>query len=173
MCRSGQRRSGAMPHRGSNGCCSIRPRASGSALNEWPMFALCRRPMSSSARAGSRRIDIQAAPKDGTWSSRPGRQRTLETIKFPLGYHAILQGPMSSCQSTQESASLRDFRVGAILCCVHLSFRSWRSQPWLPDIAILPWSAACWARLPWRHHHLGVSPWAASRSWDRPRGTAS
>ena len=77
---------------------------------------------------GSRRIDIQAGAKGRDLGAvAQDVQRTLETIKFPLGYHAILQGAYVELQSTQEN--LQAFAIlalGAIFVLLHLSFRSWR-----------------------------------------------
>jgi len=76
----------------------------------------------------SRRIDVQAGVEGRDLASVAREvQRTLETIKFPLGYHAILQGAYVELQSAQ--GNLRLFAILAmvgIFLLLQLSFRSWR-----------------------------------------------
>jgi CzcA family heavy metal efflux pump len=77
---------------------------------------------------GSRRIDVQADVKGRDLASvAQDVQRRLAAMKFPLGYHAIIQGAYVELQSAQA-----DLQVFAILALVgiflllQLSFRSWR-----------------------------------------------
>jgi Cu/Ag efflux pump CusA len=83
--------------------------------------------MSSSGRA-DRRIDIQAGAEGRDLGAvAQDVQRRLDAIKFPLGYHAILQGAYVELQSTQEH--LQGFAIvalGMIFLMLHLSFQSWR-----------------------------------------------
>jgi len=97
-------------------------------LNEVADVRIVPTPNVIKREGGSRRIDIQAGAKGRDLGAvAQDVQRTLETIKFPLGYHAILQGAYVELQSTQEN--LQAFAIlalGAIFVLLHLSFRSWR-----------------------------------------------
>jgi CzcA family heavy metal efflux pump len=77
---------------------------------------------------GSRRIDIQAGVEGRDLAAvAQDVQQRLDTIKFPLGYHAILQGAYVELQSAQSNLQL--FAIAAlagILLLLQLSFRSWR-----------------------------------------------
>ena len=77
---------------------------------------------------GSRRIDIQAGAKGRDLAAvTQDVQQHLDAIKFPLGYHAVLQGAYVELQSAQSS--LQFFAVIAlagIYLLLQLSFRSWR-----------------------------------------------
>jgi len=160
------------PHRGRNGCCRYAHGQAGPP-NEVADVRIVPTPHVIKARRAIAPHRHQAAPRTGLGASAQDVQRPLETIKFPLGYHAILQGAYVELQSTRKSASLRDSRVGGDLCALALvRSEAGGSQPLSFLTCHLPWSAACWARLPWRHHHLGVSRGLLS-SWGSPRGTAS
>jgi len=97
-------------------------------LNEVADVRIVPTPNVIKREGGSRRIDIQAGAKGRDLGAvAQDVQRTLETIKFPLGYHAILQGAYVELQSSQEN--LQAFAIlalGAIFVLLHLSFRSWR-----------------------------------------------
>jgi len=167
MCRSGQRRSGAIASPRSNGCSSIRPRQAGPPERGGDV-RIVPTPNVIKREGGSRRIDIQAGAKDGLGAVAQDVQRTLETMKFPLGYHAILQGAYVELQSTQEN--LQAFAIlalGAIFVLLHLSFQSWRlatlSFLTLPS-ALVGGVLAAFAT--GGIITLGLS-WASSRSWDR------
>jgi CzcA family heavy metal efflux pump len=76
----------------------------------------------------SRRIDIQAGVEGRDLAAvAQDVQRVLETIKFPLGYHAIMQGAYVELQSAQSN--LQFFAIIALIgiyLLLQLSFRSWR-----------------------------------------------
>lgn len=77
---------------------------------------------------GSRRIDVQAdvAGRDLASVARDVQKR-LETIKFPLGYHAILQGAYIELQSAQSDLQVFALlALGGVFLLLQLSFRSWR-----------------------------------------------
>src|SRR5467141_3902886 len=97
-------------------------------LNEVADVRIAPTPNVIKREGGSRRIDIQAGAKGRDLGAvAQDVERTLETIKFPLGYHAILQGAYVELQSTQEN--LQAFAIlalAAIFVLLHLSFRSWR-----------------------------------------------
>jgi Cu/Ag efflux pump CusA len=77
---------------------------------------------------GSRRIDVQSDVEGRDLAVvAQDVERRLATIKFPLGYHAILQGAYVELQAAQ--ANLQVFAIlamVAILLLLQLSFRSWR-----------------------------------------------
>ena len=77
---------------------------------------------------GSRRIDVQSDVEGRDLAAvAQDVERRLATIKFPLGYHAILQGAYVELQAAQ--ANLQVFAIlamVAILLLLQLSFRSWR-----------------------------------------------
>jgi CzcA family heavy metal efflux pump len=77
---------------------------------------------------GSRRIDIQAGVAGRDLAAvAQDVQRRLDTITFPLGYHAILQGAYVELQAAH--ANLQFFSLVAlagIFLLLQLSFRSWR-----------------------------------------------
>lgn len=77
---------------------------------------------------GSRRIDVQAGV-DGRDLAAVAQdvQKRLDAMKFPLGYHALLQGAYVELQSAQYN--LQFFAVIALIgvyLLLQLSFRSWR-----------------------------------------------
>jgi Cu/Ag efflux pump CusA len=77
---------------------------------------------------GSRRIDIQAGVAGRDLAAvAQDVQRRLDTITFPLGYHAILQGAYVELRAAH--ANLQFFALVAlagIFLLLQLSFRSWR-----------------------------------------------
>ena len=77
---------------------------------------------------GSRRIDIQSGVEGRDLGAvAQDVQKRLDSIKFPLGYHAILQGAYVELQSAQENLKLYAIlAMGGIFLLLHLSFRSWR-----------------------------------------------
>jgi Cu/Ag efflux pump CusA len=76
----------------------------------------------------SRRIDIQAGVEGRDLASvAKDVQKRLETIKFPLGYHAILQGAYVELQSAQSDLQVfAILAMGGIFLLLQMSFRSWR-----------------------------------------------
>jgi len=76
----------------------------------------------------SRRIDIQAGAEGRDLASvAKDVQKRLETIKFPLGYHAILQGAYVELQSAQSDLQIfAILAMGGIFLLLQMSFRSWR-----------------------------------------------
>jgi CzcA family heavy metal efflux pump len=77
---------------------------------------------------GSRRIDVQAGVAGRDLAAvAQDVQRRVDAIKFPLGYHAILQGAYVELQSAQTN--LQYFAIIAlagIYLLLQLSLRSWR-----------------------------------------------
>jgi Cu/Ag efflux pump CusA len=77
---------------------------------------------------GSRRIDIQAGVEGRDLAAvAQDVQSRLDSMQFPLGYHAILQGAYIELQSAQSN--LRFFAIIAlagIYLLLQLSFGSWR-----------------------------------------------
>jgi CzcA family heavy metal efflux pump len=77
---------------------------------------------------GSRRIDIQAGVEGRDLAAvAQDVQQRLDAMKFPLGYHAILQGAYVELQAAH--ANLGTFAILAmigIFLLLQLSFRSWR-----------------------------------------------
>jgi Cu/Ag efflux pump CusA len=77
---------------------------------------------------GSRRIDVQAGVEGRDLAAvAQDVQRRLDAMKFPLGYHALLQGAYVELQSAQYN--LQFFAVIALIAVyllLQLSFRSWR-----------------------------------------------
>jgi Cu/Ag efflux pump CusA len=76
----------------------------------------------------SRRIEVQADVEGGDLASVAQEvEKRLASMKFPLGYHAILQGAYVELQSAQSN--LQFFAIIAlagIYLLLQLSFRSWR-----------------------------------------------
>jgi CzcA family heavy metal efflux pump len=97
-------------------------------LNEVADVRIMPTPNVIKREGGSRRIDIQAGVEGRDLGAvAQDVQRRLATIKFPLGYHAILQGAFVELQSAQ--ANLQVFAILAmvgIFLLLQLSFRSWR-----------------------------------------------
>ena len=97
-------------------------------LNEVADVRIMPTPNVIKREGGSRRIDIQAGVEGRDLASvAQDVQRRLETIKFPLGYHAILQGAYVELQAAQ--ADLKVFAIlamGGVFLLLQLSFRSWR-----------------------------------------------
>jgi CzcA family heavy metal efflux pump len=97
-------------------------------LNEVADVRIVPTPNVIKREGGSRRIDVQAGVegRDLGAVARDVEQR-LAAMKFPLGYHAIVQGAYVELQSAQK-----DLQVFAVLALVaiflllQLSFRSWR-----------------------------------------------
>jgi Cu/Ag efflux pump CusA len=77
---------------------------------------------------GSRRIDIQSGAEGRDLGAvAQDVQQRLDMIKFPLGYHAILQGAYVELQAAQENLKLfAILAMGGIFLLLQLSFRSWR-----------------------------------------------
>ena len=97
-------------------------------LNEVADVQILPTPNVIKREGGSRRIDVQAGVegRDLGAVARDVQQR-LAAMKFPLGYHAILQGAYVELQSAQEN--LQAFAVLAmagVFLLLQLSFRSWR-----------------------------------------------
>ena len=77
---------------------------------------------------GSRRIDVQAGIQGRDLASvAQDVQRRLDFMKFPLGYHAILQGAYVELQAAQENLQLfAVLAMAVVYLLLQLSFRSWR-----------------------------------------------
>jgi CzcA family heavy metal efflux pump len=97
-------------------------------LNEVADVRIMPTPNVIKREGGSRRIDVQAGVKGRDLGAvAQDVQQRLETVKFPLGYHAILQGAYVELQSAQQN--LQAFAIlamGGIFLLLQLSFRSWR-----------------------------------------------
>jgi Cu/Ag efflux pump CusA len=77
---------------------------------------------------GSRRIDVQAGVGGRDLASvAQDVEEMISTMKFPLGYHAILQGAYVELQAAQENLQLYALiaMIGVFLL-LQLSFKSWR-----------------------------------------------
>jgi Cu/Ag efflux pump CusA len=77
---------------------------------------------------GSRRIDVQAGVGGRDLASvAQDVEDMISTMKFPLGYHAILQGAYVELQAAQENLQLYALiaMIGVFLL-LQLSFKSWR-----------------------------------------------
>jgi len=77
---------------------------------------------------GSRRIDVQAGVEGRDLASvAQDVQKRLENMRFPLGYHAILQGAYVELQSARSDLQLFALlALGGIFLLLQLSFHSWR-----------------------------------------------
>jgi Cu/Ag efflux pump CusA len=97
-------------------------------LNEVADVQILPTPNVIKREGGSRRIDVQAGVEGRDLGAvAQDVQERLAAIKFPLGYHAILQGAYVELQSAQEN--LRLFAILAmagVFLLLQLSFRSWR-----------------------------------------------
>ena len=97
-------------------------------LNEVADVRIVPTPNVIKREGGSRRIDIQAANAGRDLAAvAQDVQLRLETIKFPLGYHAVLQGAYVELQAAQQN--LKGFAILAmagVFLLLQLSFRSWR-----------------------------------------------
>jgi Cu/Ag efflux pump CusA len=77
---------------------------------------------------GSRRIDVQAGV-EGRDLGAVARdvERRVAAMKFPIGYHAIIQGAYVELQAAQQDLQLYAvLALAAIFLLLQLSFRSWR-----------------------------------------------
>jgi Cu/Ag efflux pump CusA len=97
-------------------------------LNEVADVQLLPTPNVIKREGESRRIDIQAGVEGRDLASvAKDVQKRLETIKFPLGYHAILQGEYVELQSAQSDLQVfAILAMGGIFLLLQMSFRSWR-----------------------------------------------
>jgi CzcA family heavy metal efflux pump len=77
---------------------------------------------------GSRRIDVQAGVNGRDLAAvAQDVQKRLGEMRFPLGYHAILQGAYVELQSAQSDLQVfAILALGGIFLLLQLSFRSWR-----------------------------------------------
>jgi Cu/Ag efflux pump CusA len=77
---------------------------------------------------GSRRIDVQAGVEGRDLGSvARDVERRVGAMKFPIGYHAIMQGAYVELQSAQKNLQLYAvLALAAIFLLLQLSFRSWR-----------------------------------------------
>jgi CzcA family heavy metal efflux pump len=77
---------------------------------------------------GSRVIDVLAGVDGRDLGSVVGNlEDRLETVKFPLGYHAVVLGEYKERQAAQRRLMLYGIGAGiAILLLLQASFRSWR-----------------------------------------------
>jgi Cu/Ag efflux pump CusA len=77
---------------------------------------------------GSRRIDVEANVKGRDLASvAQDVQQRLQTVSFPLGYRAVLQGEYVELKSAQQHLLLfAGLTLLGILLLLQLSFRSWR-----------------------------------------------
>ena len=89
---------------------SSRPRTSSSARADRG---------ASTSRAGANGRDLASVAQDV--------QKRLETLRFPLGYHAILQGAYVELQSAKSDLQIfAILALAGILLLLQMSFRSWR-----------------------------------------------
>jgi Cu/Ag efflux pump CusA len=97
-------------------------------LNEVADVRIVPTPNVIKREGGSRRIDVQAGVEGRDLASvAQDVQRRLETISFPLGYHAILQGAYIELQSAQGNLQLfAILAMAGVFLLLQLSFRSWR-----------------------------------------------
>ena len=129
-------------------------------LNEVADVRIVPTPNVIKREGGSRRIDIQAANAGRDLAAvAQDVQLRLETIKFPLGYHAVLQGAYVELQAAQQN--LKGFAILAmagVFLLLQLSFRSWRlATPELFDITFgFGWGRAGSVRSG-RHRHIGIA----------------
>jgi Cu/Ag efflux pump CusA len=77
---------------------------------------------------GSRRIDVEANVKGRDLASvAQDVQQRLQTVRFPLGYRAVLQGEYVELKAAQRHLLLfAGLALLGILLLLQLSFRSWR-----------------------------------------------
>ena len=109
---------------------------------------------------GSRRIDIQSGAEGRDLGAvAQDVQRRLDTIKFPLGYHAILQGAYVELQSAQENLqAVRHSRDGRRLPAAAVVVPQLAPRdPELPDPAFGPGRRRA-GRIPGGgRHHTGFA----------------
>ena len=97
-------------------------------LNEVADVQIAPTPNVIRREGGSRRIDVQAGVEGRDLASvAQDVQRRLDKMKFPIGYHAILQGTYVELQSAQNNLQIfAVLAMAGIFLLLHLSFRSWR-----------------------------------------------